>query len=88
VRGAGEHSGARIHSSDRVLPPKPTAPDFLHAALGRSAYAAFFKESRTRLFFSNKLHRKTGSAYEMHDSAQNCGGSPPVAFVLPGSTLG
>jgi hypothetical protein len=51
VRGAGEHSGARIHSSDRVLPPKPTAPDFLHGTLGRSAYAAFFKESRTRLFF-------------------------------------
>ncbi len=37
-----------------------TAPDFLHAALDRSAYAAFFTESRTRLFDSTKLHRKSG----------------------------
>jgi hypothetical protein len=37
------------------------APDFLHAALDRSAYAAFFTESRTRLLGSIKLHRKSGS---------------------------
>jgi hypothetical protein len=37
-------------------------PDFLYAALDRSAYAAFFTESRMRLVDSNKLHRKSGSA--------------------------
>jgi hypothetical protein len=36
-------------------------PDFLHAALGRSAYAAFFTESRMGLSDSTKLHRKSGS---------------------------
>ena len=35
-------------------------PDFLHAALDRSAYAAFFTESRTKLLGSTKLHRKSG----------------------------
>jgi hypothetical protein len=43
----------------QILPR--TAPDFLHAALDRSAYAAFFTESRTRLLDSTKLHRKSGS---------------------------
>jgi hypothetical protein len=38
-----------------------TTPDFLHAALDRSAYAAFFTESRTRLLGPTKLHRKSGS---------------------------
>jgi hypothetical protein len=38
-----------------------TTPDFLHATLDRSAYAAFFTESRTRLLDSIKLHRKSGS---------------------------
>jgi hypothetical protein len=38
------------------------APDFLYAALDRSACAAFFTESRRRLVDSNKLHRKSGSA--------------------------
>src|ERR1700678_4299646 len=37
-----------------------TDPDFLHSALDRSAYAAFFTESRTRLLGSIKLHRKSG----------------------------
>jgi hypothetical protein len=37
-----------------------TTLDFLHAALDRSAYAAFFTESRTRLLDSTKLHRKSG----------------------------
>jgi len=37
------------------------APDFLHATLDRSAYAAFFTESRMRLIDSTKLHRKSGS---------------------------
>jgi hypothetical protein len=36
-------------------------PDFLHAALDRSAYAAFFTESRMGLSDSTKLHRKSGS---------------------------
>jgi hypothetical protein len=35
-------------------------PDFLYAALARSAYAAFFTESRMRLIGSNTLHRKSG----------------------------
>jgi hypothetical protein len=33
--------------------------DFLHATLDRSAYAAFFTESRTRLLGSTELHRKS-----------------------------
>jgi hypothetical protein len=37
-----------------------TTPDFLHAALDRSAYTAFFTESRTKLLCSTKLHRKSG----------------------------
>jgi hypothetical protein len=37
-----------------------TDPDFLRATLERSAYAAFFTESRTRLLGSTKLHRKSG----------------------------
>jgi|ERR1700677_3262664 hypothetical protein len=37
-----------------------TDPDFLHATLDRSAYAAFFTESRMRLLGSIKLHRKSG----------------------------
>src|SRR5271163_428726 len=89
VRGAGEQSGARIHSSDRILPPKTAAPDFLHATLNWSAHAAFFfKESRTGLFSSTRLHRKSGRAYEMHDSPQNSGGSPHVTFIRVESTLG
>jgi hypothetical protein len=36
-----------------------TIPDFLHAALETSAYAAFFTESRTRLRDST-THRKSG----------------------------
>jgi len=43
----------------QILPRTP--PDFLHAALERSAYAAFFTESRARLLGSTKLHRKSGS---------------------------
>jgi hypothetical protein len=47
-----------------VLEPIPrTTPDFLYAALGTSAYAAFFTESRTRLCGSNKLHRKSGPSW-------------------------
>ncbi len=43
------------------LSSKPrTTPDFLHATLDRSAYAAFFTESRTRLLDSIKLHRESG----------------------------
>jgi hypothetical protein len=43
------------------LSPTPrTTPDFLHATLDRSAYAAFFTESRTRQLDSIKLHRKSG----------------------------
>jgi hypothetical protein len=38
-----------------------TAPDFLYAAPARSAYAAFFTESRMRLVDSNKPNRKSGS---------------------------
>jgi hypothetical protein len=37
-----------------------TTPDFLYAALDRSAYAAFFTESCMRLIDSTKLHRKSG----------------------------
>jgi hypothetical protein len=37
-----------------------TDPDFLLATLERFAYAAFFTESRTRLFWSTELHRKSG----------------------------
>ncbi len=36
-------------------------PGFLHAALDRSAYAAFSTESRVRLGDSTMLHRKSGS---------------------------
>jgi hypothetical protein len=36
-------------------------PDFLHATLDRSVYAAFFTESRMRLVGSTNLHRKSGS---------------------------
>jgi hypothetical protein len=36
------------------------APDFLYAALDKSACAAFFTESRMRLIDSNQLHRKSG----------------------------
>jgi hypothetical protein len=52
-----------------------TNPDFLHAALDRSAYAAFFKESRTRLRGSNKLHRRSGSVLGYSQpSLRDCSG--------------
>jgi hypothetical protein len=36
--------------------------DFLYAALGTPAYAAFFTESRMRRIDSNKLNRKSRSS--------------------------
>jgi hypothetical protein len=36
-----------------------TDPDFLYAALDKSAYAAFFTESRMRFIDSDELHRKS-----------------------------
>jgi hypothetical protein len=36
------------------------APDFLHAALDMSAFAAFFTESRMRLIDSSEPNRKSG----------------------------
>ena len=38
-----------------------TTPDFLHAALDRSAYAAFSTESRVKLGDSTMPHGKAGS---------------------------
>jgi hypothetical protein len=44
-----------------LFEPNPgLTPDFLHAAPERSAYAAFFTESCTRLIDSTNLHRKSG----------------------------
>jgi hypothetical protein len=37
-----------------------TDPDFLDAALDKSAYAALFAESRMRSIASDELHRKSG----------------------------
>jgi hypothetical protein len=37
-------------------------PDFLHAALDATAYAAFIKESRKKRAGAAKLHRKSGEA--------------------------
>jgi hypothetical protein len=54
------HSQSSLRDWSRWECRPSTAPDFLHAALDRSAYAAFFTESRTRLFGSTKLHRKSG----------------------------
>ncbi len=54
------HSQSSLRGWSRWECRPSTAPDFLHAALDRSAYAAFFTESRTRLFGSTKLHRKSG----------------------------
>jgi Ser/Thr protein kinase RdoA (MazF antagonist) len=39
---------------------RSSPPDFLYVALERSAYAAFFRESRMRLAEPNQLHGKSG----------------------------
>ena len=54
-------SGQALRDSSLARANPGLTPDFLHAALDRSAYAAFFTESRTRLIDSTKLHRKSGS---------------------------
>ena len=48
-------------------------PDFLFVALERSAYAAFFTESRMRLAEPNKPHRKSGfeQALSLYDLPRN-----------------
>ena len=46
-------------SMDRIAKTQDY-PDFLHAALARSAYAAIFTEGPTRLLESTNLHRKSG----------------------------
>jgi hypothetical protein len=39
-----------------------TDPDFRYAALDKSAYAAFFTESRMRFIDSDEFHRKSGGS--------------------------
>jgi hypothetical protein len=55
---------SRPYGTNHAFRPNPgLTPDFLHAALERPAYAAFFTESRTRLIDSTKLHRNPGPSW-------------------------
>jgi hypothetical protein len=61
ARKSANRSVSAVPAGLHLAPnPTPHFPDFLHAALDRSAYAAFFTESRTRFIGSTKLHRKSG----------------------------
>jgi hypothetical protein len=47
------------------------APNFLYAALERTACAALFKESRMKTREPSKLHRKSGNDGFVPDSQSN-----------------
>jgi two-component system LytT family sensor kinase len=49
-------------AKDRIDRNSSATPDFLHAALDATAYAAFFKEDRMKFADANKLHRESGGA--------------------------
>jgi hypothetical protein len=59
IKLVGRRQGICVEKSAPRIPP-----DFLYAALDRSACAAFFTESRMELIDSNKLNRKSGSILE------------------------
>jgi ATP-dependent helicase HrpB len=52
---------AAVERAESLLDRLGATPDFLYAAPDTSAYAAFSKESRTRLTDSNKPNRKSGT---------------------------
>jgi hypothetical protein len=65
--------------------------DFLYAALGTPAYAAFFTESRMRRIDSNKLNRKSRSSKSQgKEEAREEGQAttpPPLYWVPAGESL-
>jgi hypothetical protein len=49
--------------------------------------SGFLQGKPHKALFFHQAAQEPGSAYEMHDSAQNCGGSPHVTFVKVESPL-
>ena len=79
VLGHFQPSLSGLNLSFTYLPR--TTPDFLHAALDRSAYAAFFTESRTRLLDSTSYTGNPGPSWATLSR-------PSGTFLFPSECIG